>query len=73
MLESIELPNNLESIGNYAFNNCTMLESIEMSNSVAYVGSSAFGGCDLNIYCEASAKPSEWSSSWNIDNCPVAI
>ena len=60
------------SIGYEAFYNCSSLTSIEIPSSVTSIGSYAFGGCSsLTIYCEASSKPSGWSSSWNYSNRPV--
>ena len=41
-LQSITLPNNITSIGAYAFYGCSSLGSIEMNDKVGKIGSSAF-------------------------------
>ena len=62
----------LTTIGSYAFYGCSSLTSITVPNNVTTIGTSAFYGCDnLTIYCEATSKPSGWSSSWNYSNRPV--
>ncbi len=42
---SVDIPSNIEYIGNYAFNGCG-LKSVSIPSSVTYLGSSAFEGCD---------------------------
>ena len=42
---SLELPNNVTSIGNSAFYNCKSLRSINIPNSVTSIGSYAFSDC----------------------------
>ena len=42
---SITIPNNVTSIGNSAFRNCTSLISVTIPNSVTSIGFSAFLGC----------------------------
>ncbi len=71
-LESVTIPNSVTSIKANAFYNCSSLESVTIPNSVTSIGNYAFDGCDsLSIYCEATSKPSGWSSSWNYSNRPV--
>lgn len=41
-LEEINIPNNIENIGEYAFNNCLSLYKIEIPPSVTELGSSVF-------------------------------
>ena len=39
------IPNNVKSIGNYAFNNCSGLTSVTIPNSVTSIGNYAFNNC----------------------------
>ena len=39
------IPNNITSIGNWAFNHCIGLTSVTIPNSVTTIGDGAFGGC----------------------------
>ena len=42
---SIEIPNSVTSIGDYAFQNCRLLTSVEIPNSVTSIGDKAFAAC----------------------------
>ena len=69
-LESVIIGENsqLESIGIYAFVYCASLKDITIPESVTSIGIYAFAHCGaLTIYCEASSKPSDWDSEWNMD------
>ena len=71
-LEDIVIPNSVTSIGMEAFVRCTSLKSIVIPISVKTILIDVFVGCDkLTIYCEATSKPSGWSSNWNSSSCPV--
>ena len=60
------VPDTVEEIGSYAFYDCDYIKEIYIPSSVTYIGTYAFYySSSKRIYCEASSKPSEWSSSWN--------
>src|SRR5665213_1035505 len=44
-LTSVTIPNRLTSIGDYAFQNCTLMASVSIGNGVNYLGSDAFYNC----------------------------
>jgi len=71
-LTSISIPSSVSSISSYAFSGCEGLTSIAIPLSVTYIGSYAFSNCrNLEIYAEATSKPSEWVYYWNPENRPV--
>lgn len=45
MLMNIELPNTLESIGDYAFNGCSSLTNITIPSGIITIGNNTFAGC----------------------------
>ena len=64
-LTSITIPNSVTSIGRYAFSGCTGLTSIVIPYNVAEMGESVFWDCrNLQVQCEAPARPSGWISKW---------
>lgn len=59
-------PSQLTTIGEKAFYNCPLLTEIYIPESVTSIGYDAFyGATALNVYCEASQKGANWSSTWN--------
>ncbi|MBQ5362059.1 MAG: leucine-rich repeat protein, partial [Clostridia bacterium] len=69
-LESVQLPQNLRSIGFFAFQNCTSLTSITLPGSIRRIEGLAFCDCSaLNEICYVGTKQA-WSAvykgdSWN--------
>ena len=71
-LTSINIPDSVTTIGANAFSYCSSLTSIYIPDSVTTIGGGPFYKCsNLTIYCEASSKPSGWSSIWNDSDRPV--
>lgn len=46
-LSKINLPDSLQTIGNYAFNSCNNLISVDIPKNVTRIGNSAFSGCSI--------------------------
>ena len=44
-IKSLNVPDNIESISDYAFYGCSSLESISIGNNVTHIGYIAFYGC----------------------------
>ncbi|GEM_PF-1973877 len=44
-LKSVSIPGSIETIGMYAFKDCTNLESVNFSKGLSYIDSQAFEGC----------------------------
>ena len=66
-LVTIKIPNNIKSINNYAFYNCSELASITIPDSVTSIGESAFYNCNKlqNIYITEIAA---WCNISELDN-----
>ena len=45
-LKKVDLPANMNRIGNMAFKNCTALEELNIPNKIELIGDEAFYGCD---------------------------
>lgn len=45
LLQSIEIPNSVTSIGDYAFSRCISLQNINIPDSITNIGSYAFANC----------------------------
>lgn len=48
MLESVNIPGNIKTIGEYAFISCENLQKIIISDGVENIGGAAFRGCGIN-------------------------
>ena len=47
LVSSVEMPNSIDTIRNWAFSECVHLISIDIPNSVKYIGDAAFAGSGL--------------------------
>ena len=47
LVSSVEMPNTIDTIRNWAFSECVHLTSIDIPNSVKYIGDAAFAGSGL--------------------------
>ncbi len=47
LVSSVEMPNSIDTIRNWAFSECVHLTSIDIPNSVKYIGDAAFAGSGL--------------------------
>ncbi len=66
-LKQITIPNSVEKIGAQAFTMCVSIEKIVIPKSVTTAGEYLFNSCSvaIKVFCEAEAKPDEWSSYWD--------
>ena len=66
-LNEIIIPNTVTTIGASCFGFDEQVTSIFIPSSVKTVGSGIFSGrrSPIEVYCEASEKPYNWSSTWN--------
>ena len=82
-IKDLVIPNNVTSIGSYAFNGCSSLTSVTIPNSVTSIGASAFYNCskltktnytgDIAGWCNikfgsGSANPMYCSHNFYINN-----
>ncbi len=73
-VETVTLPDTLETIGWWAFNACNNMKRIDIPANVFVIETSAFSGCDnLTIYVEAKSKPAGWDAGWNLSNKLIPI
>ena len=71
-LQTVVLPDEVTHISSWAFSNCTSLAEITIPASVEQMEWNVFtGDNNLTIYCEVSAQPNSWSSSWNYNGGKV--
>lgn len=69
------IPENVTSISNYAFANCSGLTSVSIPNSVTSIGDSAFANCSglTDVYCYAEQVPSAYYAYYSLDLSSVAL
>ena len=60
-LTSIEIPESVTSIGNYAFPNCSSLTSITIPESVTSIGKYAFSGCSSLMSVYYKGTENDWT------------
>ena len=73
---SLEIPNNITTISNNVFQNCTGLTSVTIPNSVTSIGTYVFGGCTglTSVTVEATTPPSLGKDVFeNTNNCPIYV
>ena len=73
---SLEIPNNVTTISNNVFQNCTGLTNITIPNSVTSIGASAFYGCTglTSVTVEATTPPTLGTQVFdNTNNCPIYV
>ena len=65
---SVEISDNVISIGDWAFESGKSITSITIPDSVTSIGYSVFYGCSnlKTIYCEAESRPSGWNNRWSM-------
>ncbi len=71
-LTAVTIPSGVTSIGAYAFCLLDGLLQILIPSSVTNIGAYAFSACSsIEIFSEASSKPSGWAVNWNAHYRPV--
>ncbi len=72
--ESFEISNFVTHIGRNAFYGCKNLLRVIVPNCVTSIESNAFAWSEnLNIYCEATSKPTNWSENWDSNTSSNAV
>ena len=76
-IRSIEIPNSVTSIGDYAFLGCMFLSSVNIPDGVTNIGKSAFNSCDslTSINIPASVKSigdGAFSACYSIESISVS-
>ena len=71
-LTSVTIASSVTAIGMNSFSRCTSLTSIVIPSSVTRIWGVTFvGDTKLSVFCQASSKPSGWSSVWSQDTLSV--
>ena len=71
-LEQVNLPENLETIGDYAFSKCMELKSIVIPSTVTTIATTAFGNCEsLETITVNKAEGSISGAPWGAPNATV--
>jgi hypothetical protein len=71
-LEKVNIPNTVEKIDHFVFNN-TNLKEVVIPSSVTEVGVMAFcsNNIDFTIYIDLESKPSGWNDNWCYGNANI--
>ena len=64
-LATIKLPRSVTTLYDGVFNGCTALNKIFIPKTLTTIYGSPFKKCTINVYCETSSKPTDWSDNWN--------
>ena len=63
-VRSVSFPEGLQTIGGYAFNDCSNLRRIELPESVTEVKSDAFGNCTGVTYLKIQSPKCSYETTW---------
>lgn len=64
-LATIKLPRSVTTLYDGVFSGCKALNKIFLPKTLTTIYGSPFKKCTINVYCEASLKPTDWSDNWN--------
>ena len=62
-IESIDIPNGVEKIGQFAFSSCYGLRTLTLGKDVKGIGKGAFGSCPINRIVSKSSDPEDIDES----------
>nr|MBP3281785.1 leucine-rich repeat domain-containing protein [Treponema sp.] len=59
---SVEIPDGVEEIDEWAFSDCASLTSVEIPSSVTKIGETAFVGCESLLSVEFGGTVAQWKA-----------
>ena len=68
---SVTIPDSVNSIQDFAFENCTRLETIQIPVSVTFIGIYAFNGCPSSMTVTYSGSKTQWDDIFKGSNNDV--